>query len=59
MQTIEEIEISNLLFLLKRLRRGYRDFEHFRTRFLYATRDTSVTNGINDYNLVTYFDMED
>lgn len=27
---------------LKRLGRGYRNFEHFRTRFLYATRDTPV-----------------
>ena len=44
---------------LKRLGRGYRNFEHFRTRFLYATRDTPVINGINDYNPVTYFDMED
>ena len=44
---------------LKRLGRGYRNFEHFRTRFLYATRDTPVINGITDYNPVTYFDMED
>ena len=44
---------------LKRLGRGYRNFELFRTRFLYATRDTPVINGINDYNPVTYFDMED
>lgn len=44
---------------LKRLGRGYRNFEHFRTRFLYATRDIPVINGITDYNPVTYFDMED
>ena len=44
---------------LKRLGRGYRNFEHFRTRFLYATRDTPIINGITDYNPVTYFDMED
>lgn len=44
---------------LKRLGRGYRNFEHFRTRFLYATRGTPVINGITDYNPVTYFDMED
>ena len=44
---------------LKRRGRGYRNFEHFRTRFLYATRDTPVINGITDYNPVTYFDMED
>ncbi len=35
---------------LKRLGRGYRNFEHFRTRFLYATRDTPVINRITDYN---------
>lgn len=44
---------------LKRLGRGYRNFEHFRTRFLYSTRDNPVINGITDYNPVTYFDMED
>ena len=36
---------------LKRLGRGYRNFEHFRTRFLYATRDTPVINGITSYLL--------
>ena len=44
---------------LKRLGCGYRNFEHFRTRFLYAARDTPVINGITDYNPFTYFDMED
>lgn len=29
---------------LKRLDRGYRNFEHFRTRFLYATRNNPVIN---------------
>ena len=31
---------------LKRLRRGYRNFEHFRARFLYATRNSIVLNVI-------------
>ena len=43
---------------LKRLGRGYRNFEHFRTRFLYATRDNPVINAVTDYNPVSYFDME-
>ncbi len=44
---------------LKRLGRGYRNFEHFRTRFLYATRDNPVINGTSDYNPVTYYDNEE
>lgn len=32
---------------LKRLGRGYRNFEHFRNRFLFATRDNPVLNGTN------------
>lgn len=44
---------------LKRLGRGYRNFEHFRTRFLYATRDNPVINGSSNYNPVTYYDIED
>jgi len=30
---------------LKRLGRGFRNFEHFRTRFLFATRKAPVING--------------
>lgn len=44
---------------LKRLGRGYRNFEHFRTRFLYATRDNPVINGSSDHSPVIYYDMED
>lgn len=44
---------------LKRQGRGYRNFEHFRTRFLYATRDNPVINGVTDYNPVTYYDMDE
>ena len=39
---------------LKRMGRGYRNFEHFRNRFLYATRNNPVLNGISDYNPVLY-----
>ena len=41
---------------LKRLGRGFRNFEHFRNRFLYATRSAPILNGVSDYNPVTYFD---
>ena len=44
---------------LKRLGRGYRNFEHFRTRFLYATRDNPVINGSSDHKAFIYYDMED
>ena len=44
---------------LKRQGRGYRNFEHFRTRFLYATRGNPVINGVTDYNPVTYYDMDE
>ena len=44
---------------LRRLGRGFRNFEHFRNRFLFATRSTPVLNGISDYNPVTYFEDED
>ena len=39
--------------------RGFRNFEHFRNRFLYATRKTPVLNGVSDYNPVTYFEDDD
>ena len=44
---------------LKRLGRGFRNFEHFRNRFLYATRSVPVLNGITDYNPVLYLEEED
>ena len=43
---------------LKRLSRGFRNFEHFRNRFLFATRQTPVLNGI-DYNPVAYYEEDD
>lgn len=36
---------------LKRSGRGYRNFEHFRNRFLYSARQLPVLNGVTDYSL--------
>lgn len=44
---------------LKRLGRGFRNFEHFRNRFLYATRSAPVLNGVTDYNPVLYLEDDD
>ena len=44
---------------LKRLGRGFRNFEHFRNRFLYASRRSPVLNGISEYNPVMYFEDDD
>ncbi|MBQ8488569.1 MAG: transposase [Alphaproteobacteria bacterium] len=44
---------------LRRSGRVFRNFEHFRNRFLYATRKTPVLNGVSDYNPVTYFEDDD
>lgn len=44
---------------LKRLGRGFRNFEHFRNRFLYATRRNPVLNGVNNSKQVQYFDSND
>lgn len=44
---------------LKRMGRGFRNFEHFRNRFLFATRSTPVINGVTDYNPVTYYEEDD
>ena len=44
---------------LRRLGRGFRNFEHFRNRFLFATRRTPVLNGVTDYNPVTYYEDDD
>lgn len=41
---------------LKRMGRGFRNFEHMRNRFLYATRKNPILNGVSDYNPVTYFE---
>ena len=44
---------------LKRLGRGFRNFEHFRNRFLYATRALPVLNGVSDYNPVSYLENDE
>lgn len=44
---------------LKRLGRGFRNFDHFRNRFLYATRSAPVLNGVTDYLPVTYYEDDD
>ena len=44
---------------LKRLGRGFRNFEHFRNRFLYATRQNPILNGVSKYNPVLYFEDDD
>lgn len=44
---------------LKRLGRGFRNFEHFRNRFLYATRSVPVLNDITNYNPVLYLEEDD
>ena len=44
---------------LKRLGRGFRNFEHFRNRFLYATRALPVLNGVSDYNHVSYLENDE
>ena len=44
---------------LKRSGRGYRNFEHFRNRFLYSARQSPVLNGVTDYTPVLYLEDDD
>lgn len=44
---------------LKRLGRGFRSFEHLRNRFLYATRNDPVLDGVPDHSQVQYFEEDD
>lgn len=44
---------------LKRLGRGFRNFEHFRNRFLFATRQNPVLNGVSELNPATYYEEDD
>ncbi len=44
---------------LKRLGRGYRNFDHFRNRFLYATRNNPILDWTGSENQVQYFDVDD
>ncbi len=41
---------------LKRLGHGFRNIEHFRNRFLYATMNNPVLNEVSNSNQVLYFD---
>lgn len=44
---------------LKRLGRGFRNFEHFRNRFLFATRSNPTLNGVTDYSPVLCLEDDD
>lgn len=43
----------------KRLGKGFSNFEHFRNRFLFATRSAPGLNGVTDYNPVIYYEDDD
>lgn len=43
---------------LKRLGRGYNNFEHFRNRFLYATRNNPILDATGDDDQVQYYEEE-
>jgi transposase len=44
---------------LKRLGRGFLNFEHLRNRFLYATRDNPILDGISNHTQVQYYEDDD
>ena len=44
---------------LKRMGRGFMNFEHFRNRFLYSARMAPVLNGVSDYSTVNYYEEDD
>ena len=44
---------------LKRLGRGFRNFEHFRNRFLYGTRNNPILNGSPDSAQVQYYENDE
>lgn len=44
---------------LKRLGRGFRNFEHFRNRFLFAARSNPVLNGMVGSSQVQHFSNDD
>ena len=44
---------------LKRMGRGFLNFEHFRNRFLYSARMAPVLNGVSDYSTVNYYEEDD
>ena len=44
---------------LKRLGRGFSNFEHFRNRFLYAARNNPILSGSSDLSQVQYLEEEE
>ena len=44
---------------LKRLGRGFRNFEHFRNRFLFASRNNPVLYGSPDRSQVQYYEEDE
>ena len=44
---------------LRRLGRGFRSFEHFRNRFLFASRSNSPFSAVESEDMVQYFDNSD
>ena len=44
---------------LKRLGRGFRSFEHFRNRFLYAARNNPLLDAVSGSRQVQYFEEEE
>ena len=44
---------------LRRLGRGYRNFDHFRNRFLYATRNNPTLTSESDYYANIYYQNDD
>lgn len=44
---------------LKRSGRGYSNFEHFRNRFLYATRNNPVINVSSEHNSIMYYEDDE
>ena len=44
---------------LKRLGRGFRNFEHFRNRFLFATRSNPPLSDLSDFNPVQYYEEDE
>ena len=44
---------------LKRLGRGFRNFEHFRNRFLFATRSNPPLSDLSEFNPVQYYEDDE
>ena len=44
---------------LKRLGRGYTNFDHFRSRFLFATRNNPVLNGSSNFTPIHFYEDDE